>query len=326
MAGAITEKKVVTSFDKGITSVSWLLIRFMMCMVPIVFFVNGFTKGDWLEAFLFALSIAVGLTPEMLPMIVTTTLAKGSVKMTKKKTVVKNISAIQNFGAMNVLCTDKTGTITQDKVVLEYHLNIQGEEDERVLRHGYLNSYHQTGLKNLMEIAILKSGAENGLEEVAKSWRKVDGIPFDFTRRRMGVVVADSKGKNQLITKGAVEEMLVVSEFVEYKGVVEKLTDKLKDKILKTVDDLNQEGMRVIAVAQKTNPSTVGEFSVKDESAMVLMAFLDPSKKSTKKAIKALEGYGVNVKVLTGDNDGVTRSICRQVGLEVDNLLAWFRN
>ena len=324
MAGAITVKKVITGFDKGITSVSWLLIRFMMCMVPIVFFINGFTKGDWLEAFLFALSIAVGLTPEMLPMIVTTTLAKGSVKMAKKKTVVKNISAVQNFGAMNVLCTDKTGTITQDKVVLEYHLNIQGEEDERVLRHGYLNSYHQTGLKNLMDIAILKSGNENGLEEVAQAWRKVDEIPFDFTRRRMSVVVADTNGKTQLITKGAVEEMLVVSDFVEYKGVVEKLTEELKEKILKTVDDLNQDGMRVIAVAQKTNPSTVGEFSVKDESAMVLMgylAFLDPPKKSTKKAIKALEDYGVNVKVLTGDNDGVTRSICRQVGLKVDNLL-----
>ncbi len=324
MAQSIMGKKVITSFEKGVNSVSWILIRFMMIMVPIVLFVNGFTKGDWLEAFLFALSIAVGLTPEMLPMIVTTNLAKGAVNMAKKKTVVKNLSAIQNFGAMDILCTDKTGTITQDKVVLEYHLNIKGDEDVRVLRHAFLNSYHQTGLKNLMDKAILKYAKKIEMKKLCVGYRKVDEIPFDFNRRRMSVVVADESGKTQLITKGAVEEMLSVSSYVEYEGKVEPLTDEIKEEILKTVDDLNSDGMRVIAIAQKTNPATVGVFSVADESDMVLMgylAFLDPPKESAEKAIKALKEYGVGVKVLTGDNDAVTRCICEQVGMEVDNCL-----
>jgi len=224
MAKTIIVKKVVTSFEKGINSVSWLLIRFMMCMVPIVFFANGLTKGDWFDAFLFALSVAVGLTPEMLPMIVTTNLAKGAVQMAKKKTVVKNLNSIQNFGAIDILCTDKTGTLTQDKVVLEYHLDIHGNEDARVLRHAFLNSFHQTGLKNLMDVAILEHAKEKDYIELKNKYVKVDEIPFDFNRRRMSVVIKDQQNKTQLITKGAVEEMLKISSYAEYNGNVEALT------------------------------------------------------------------------------------------------------
>lgn len=324
MAKSIIVKKVVTSFEKGINSVSWLLIRFMMCMVPIVFFTNGFTKGDWFDAFLFALSVAVGLTPEMLPMIVTTNLAKGAVQMAKKKTVVKNLNSIQNFGAIDILCTDKTGTLTQDKVALEYHLNIHGNEDARVLRHAFLNSFHQTGLKNLMDVAILEHANEKDYIELENKYVKVDEIPFDFNRRRMSVVIKDQQNKTQLITKGAVEEMLKISSYAEYNGKVENLTDEIKNEILVTVGELNSKGMRVIAVAQKTNPSVEGVFSVADEANMVLMgylAFLDPPKKTTLAAIHALNEYGVAVKVLTGDNDAVTRCICDQVGMKIDHIL-----
>jgi len=324
MVKGITEKKVLTSFDKGVNSVSWLLIKFMMVMVPIVFFVNGFTKGDWLQAFLFALSVAVGLTPEMLPMIVTTNLAKGAVQMAKKKTVVKSLNSIQNFGAMDVLCTDKTGTLTQDKVVLEYHLDIHGNEDMRVLRHAFLNSYYQTGLKNLMDIAILEYADNASFKVLIDQYVKVDEIPFDFNRRRMSVVIKDTSGKTQLITKGAVEEMLQISKYAEYKGNVEVLTDEIKEEILETVEKLNKEGMRVIGIAQKNNPSVQGVFSVNDECEMVLMgylAFLDPPKESTKAAVEALKNYGVAVKILTGDNDEVTRCICRQVGIKADKIL-----
>ena len=327
MAKNVSDKPVQTSFEKGVNSVSWLLIRFMLVMVPVVLFLNGFTKGDWWNATLFAISIAVGLTPEMLPMIVTTCLAKGAVAMSKEKTIIKNLNAIQNIGAMDVLCTDKTGTLTQDKVVLEYHLNIHGEEDVRVLRHAFLNSYYQTGLKNLMDIAIINRTLEeqdsvDELRGIADKYTKVDEIPFDFERRRMSVVVAN--GKTQMITKGAVEEMLAVCSFAEYEGKVLPLTDDICVYILKKVEQLNKEGMRVIAVAQKTNPSPVGAFSVADESEMVLMgylAFLDPPKESTAAAIKALNEYGVDVKILTGDNDKVTRCVCRQVGISVDRIL-----
>lgn len=324
MAKTIIVKKVVTSFEKGVNSVSWVLIRFMMCMVPVVFFANGFTKGDWFEAFLFALSVAVGLTPEMLPMIVTTNLAKGAVQMAKKKTVVKSLNSIQNFGAMDILCTDKTGTLTQDKVILEYHLDIHGNEDARVLRHAFLNSFYQTGLKNLMDVAILEHAKEEAYYELESKYVKVDEIPFDFNRRRMSVVIKDKQDKTQLITKGAVEEMLKISSYAEYNGKVEVLTDEIRNEILLTVEQLNSNGMRVIAVAQKTNPSVEGVFSVADEAEMVLMgylAFLDPPKETTMAAIKALNDYGVAVKVLTGDNDAVTRCICNQVGMKVDNLL-----
>jgi len=318
----LTGKKVITSFEKGVNSVSWVLIRFMMAMVPVVLFVNGFTKGDWMEAFLFALSVAVGLTPEMLPMIVSANLAKGAVAMSNKKVIVKDLNSIQNFGAMDVLCTDKTGTITQDKVVLLHSLDIHGNEDTRILRHAFLNSYHQTGLKNLMDIAIINYANEKNLVEPWKDYRKVDEIPFDFNRRRMSVVVAN--GKTQLITKGAVEEMLSICSHAEYNGNVEPMTDEIKQEILSTVANYNNEGMRVLGIAQKSNPSPVGAFSAADESDMVLMgylAFLDPPKKSTADAIRTLSEYGVAVKILTGDNDSVTRCVCRQVGIVVDHLL-----
>lgn len=324
MAKEIIGKNVVTSFDKGINSVSWVLIRFMMLMVPVVLFVNGFTKGDWLQALLFALSVAVGLTPEMLPMIVTTNLAKGAVAMAKKKTVVKNLNSIQNFGAIDILCTDKTGTLTQDKVVLEYYLDIHGKEDIRVLRHAFLNSFYQTGLKNLMDVAILAHADNEPYISLKQKYTKVDEIPFDFNRRRMSVVIRNAEGKTQLITKGAVEEMLAISTYAEYNGNVEPLTDKIRCEILATVEKLNRDGMRVIAVGQKNNPSVESVFSVNDETDMVLMgylAFFDPPKETTMAAIKALNNYGVSVKVLTGDNDAVTRCICRQVGMEVDKLL-----
>lgn len=322
IAQQLTGKKVITSFEKGVNSVSWVLIRFMMAMVPVVLFVNGFTKGDWMEAFLFALSVAVGLTPEMLPMIVSANLAKGAVAMSNKKVIVKDLNSIQNFGAMDVLCTDKTGTITQDKVVLLHSLDIHGNEDTRILRHAFLNSYHQTGLKNLMDIAIINYANEKNLVESWKDYWKVDEIPFDFNRRRMSVVVAN--GKTQLITKGAVEEMLSICSHAEYNGNVEPMTDEIKQEILSTVSNYNNEGMRVLGIAQKSNPSPVGAFSAADESDMVLMgylAFLDPPKKSTADAIRTLSEYGVAVKILTGDNDSVTRCVCRQVGIVVDHLL-----
>lgn len=324
MADSITEKREATSFDKGVNSVSWLLIRFMACMVPVVFVINGITKGDWFQAFLFSVSIAVGLTPEMLPMIVTTNLAKGAVTMSKQKTIVKNLNSIQNFGAMDVLCTDKTGTLTEDKIILERHLDIHGNEDIRVLRHGYLNSYFQTGLKNLLDIAILEHGDKEGFENLKTMYDKVDEIPFDFTRRRMSVVLEDKNGKTQLITKGAVEEMLSICTFAEYRGSVVELTEDIKDEILATIDELNASGMRVIAVAQKTKSLLKGIFSIKDESEMVLMGyigFLDPPKQSSTEAIRALHENGVEVKVLTGDNEKVTQYVCNKVGIPTDNML-----
>ncbi len=328
-AKRLNAKPPKTSFEKGVNAVSWILIRFMLVMVPVVLFLNGFTKGDWMNAFLFAISVAVGLTPEMLPMIVTTCLAKGAVSMSHEKVVIKNLNSIQNLGSIDILCTDKTGTLTQDKVALEYHLDINGREDNRVLRHAFLNSYYQTGLKNLMDLAIIERAGEIartdadfvGLED---SYRKVDEVPFDFQRRRMSVVVADRTGKTQMITKGAIEEMLRISAFVEYDGKVTELTDGMKKVVLAKVDSLNHDGMRVLGVAQKTNPSPVGAFSTADEKDMVLigyLAFLDPPKKTTADAIRALKSYGVEVKILTGDNEKVTGCICRQVGLPVKKIL-----
>ena len=329
MASAIAGEAVETSFTKGVNAVSWVLIRFMLVMVPLVFFINGITKGDWLDAFLFGISVAVGLTPEMLPMIVTTCLAKGAVSMSKKQTIVKNLNSIQNFGAIDILCTDKTGTLTQDKVVLEYHLNVNGEDDTRVLRHAYLNSYFQTGYKNLMDLAIIhrteeEEAADPKLLDLSENYVKVDEIPFDFTRRRLTTVVQDKKGKTQMVTKGAVEEMFSICSFAECDGTVQPLTEEVRGRILKTVDELNDKGFRVLAIAQKSNPSPVGAFGIKDECEMVLigyLAFLDPPKESTADAILALKAHGVITKILTGDNDKVTRTICKQVGLEVRNML-----
>ncbi len=329
MASSVVETAVETSFTKGVNAVSWVLIRFMLVMVPLVFLINGLTKGSWLSALLFGISIAVGLTPEMLPMIVTTCLAKGAVAMSKKQTIVKNLNSIQNFGAMDILCTDKTGTLTQDQVVLEYHLNVNGEDDLRVLRHAYLNSYFQTGYKNLMDLAIIHKSEEEeaanpALTDLSEHYTKVDEIPFDFSRRRLTTVVQDRTGKTQMVTKGAVEEMLSICAFAEFDGQVHPLDEDIRCHILRTVSALNDKGFRVLAIAQKSNPSPVETFGVKDERDMVLMgylAFLDPPKESTADAIRALKEHGVTTKILTGDNEKVTRTICKQVGLKVRNML-----
>ena len=312
IARNLTGHRATTAFDKGISKVSLLLIRFMLVMVPFVFFINGFTKGDWFEAFIFAISVAVGLTPEMLPMIVTANLSKGALSMSKKKTIVKNLNAIQNFGAMNILCTDKTGTLTCDKIVLEKYINADGSNDEskRILRHAYFNSYFQTGLKNL--------------KHLKDAYTKVDEIPFDFIRRRMSVVIEDKQGKRQIITKGAVEEMLSICSHTEFNGEVQSLTDELKVKAQKISEEMNRKGMRVLAVAQKSYIEKVGNFSVSDEKEMVLigfLAFLDPPKPSAAEAIKQLHEYGVEVKILSGDNDIIVKAIGRQVGIDTSYSL-----
>ena len=330
MAKSLVGKRTKTSFEKGIDNVSKLLIRFMAFMFPVVFIVNWLTKGSWLDALLFALAVAVGLTPEIFPMIITTNLAKGAVAMAKRKTIVKKLDSIQNFGAMDVFCTDKTGTLTLNKIVLEKHLNIDGEEDERVLRHAFLNSYYQTGLKNLMDQAVINYGEEKGIKgtELEKIYKKIDEIPFDFVRKRMSVVL-ESKSENetikrQLITKGAVEEILSICEWVEYKGKVVPLTQEIKNEVMQTVNQLSEDGMRVLAIAQKNNVPPADVFSVADEKEMVLMgflAFLDPPKESAPAAIKALLELGIDVKILTGDNELVTKKICKEVGLSVKNVL-----
>lgn len=326
IARNLTGHRATTAFDRGISKVSLLLIRFMLVMVPFVFFINGFTKGDWFEAFIFAISVAVGLTPEMLPMIVTANLSKGALSMSKKKTIVKNLNAIQNFGAMNILCTDKTGTLTCDKIVLEKYINADGSNDEskRILRHAYFNSYFQTGLKNLMDKAILSHVKELKLEHLKDAYTKVDEIPFDFIRRRMSVVIEDKQGKRQIITKGTVEEMLSICSHTEFNGEVQSLTDELKVKAQKISEEMNRKGMRVLAVAQKSYIEKVGNFSVSDEKEMVLigfLAFLDPPKPSAAEAIKQLHEYGVEVKILSGDNDIVVKAIGRQVAIDTSYSL-----
>lgn len=326
IAKSIADHRAATAFDKGITKVSLLLIRFMLIMVPIVFLVNGITKGDWMEAFIFAISVAVGLTPEMLPMIVTANLSKGAMAMSRKKTIVKDLNAIQNFGSMNILCTDKTGTLTQDHIVLERHVNADGTEDKenRILRHAYFNSYFQTGLKNLMDRAVLSHVKELGLESLSNSYKKVDEIPFDFTRRRMSVVVEDNNGKRQIITKGAVEEMLGICTYAEFGGEVRPLAKDIRVKAQKFVEEMNNQGMRVLALAHKSFLSKENNFSVEDEQEMVLigyLAFLDPPKESAAQAIRQLHEHGVEVKVLSGDNDAVVKTISRQVGIDTSTAV-----
>jgi Mg2+-importing ATPase len=326
IARGLVGHRATTAFDRGISKVSLLLIRFMLVMVPFVFFVNGFTKGDWLDAFIFAISVAVGLTPEMLPMIVTANLSKGAVAMSKKKSIVKNLNAIQNFGAMDVLCTDKTGTLTADKIVLEKYINTDGSEDadRRVLRHAYFNSYFQTGLKNLMDKAILSHVKELGLGQVKDRYTKIDEIPFDFNRRRMSVVIVDKQGKRQIITKGAVEEMLAVCQYAEYGGEVHRLTGELRVKAQSISEEMNRQGMRVLAVAQKSYVEKTADFGVADEAEMVLigyLAFLDPPKPSAADAIEKLHKHGVEVKILSGDNDVVVKAIARQVGIDTTHAL-----
>ena len=326
IAKGIAGHRAATAFDKGISKVSFLLIRFMLVMIPFVFLVNGLTKGDWLEAFIFAVSVAVGLTPEMLPMIVTANLSKGAVAMSKKKTIVKDLNAIQNFGAMNILCTDKTGTLTCDQIVLEKYINADGSNDteKRILRHAYFNSFFQTGLKNLMDKAILSHVKELSLEHLKDNYSKVDEIPFDFTRRRMSVVVEDTQGKRQIITKGAVEEMLEICSHAEFGGMVQNFTSELKNRAKEISEQMNKQGMRVIAVAHKSYLDKDCCFSVKDESDMVLigfLAFLDPPKQSAASAIRQLHEHGIEVKILSGDNDAVVRTIARQVGIDTCNAV-----
>ena len=313
-----------TSFQTGVNKVSWLLIRFMFVMSPLVLFINGFTKGDWMEALLFALSIAVGMTPEMLPMIVTSTLAKGAVILSRKKVIVKRLDAIQNFGAMDVLCTDKTGTLTQDKIFLARHIDVWGDDSDDVLELAYLNSYYQTGLKNLLDVAVLEHVEVHRELEVATAFRKVDEIPFDFTRRRMSVVVAEHDEHHLLITKGAVEEILSVCTQVRHGEAVEPLSAVLLARIRTVTAGLNEEGLRVVAVAAKELPPTQEAYGVADERELVVIgyvAFLDPPKESTAPALRALAEHGVAVKVLTGDNELVTAKICREVGLEQKGVL-----
>jgi Mg2+-importing ATPase len=327
--GALAERVTATdhgatAFQEGVNKVSWLLIRFMLVMTPIVFLLNGFTKGDWLEAFLFALSIAVGLTPEMLPVIVTSTLAKGAVILSRQKVIVKRLDAIQNFGAMDVLCTDKTGTLTQDRIFLTRHTDIFGNESDTVLEYAYLNSYYQTGLKNLLDVAVLEHAEVHAELEVATAFRKVDEIPFDFSRRRMSVVVAEHDEHHLVICKGAVEEVLAVCTRVQHGASIDELTPELLSNIQRVTADLNEEGLRVVAVAAKELRPEKETYGVVDESDLILVgyiAFLDPPKESTAPALRALKAYGVDVKILTGDNELVTAKICREVGLPVAGML-----
>ncbi len=281
------------AFQSGISRVSWLLIRFMLVMTPIVLLINGYTKGDWWEAALFALSVAVGLTPEMLPMIVTSTLARGAVKLSRQKVIVKRLDAIQNFGAMDILCTDKTGTLTQDKIVLERHTDVFGASSERVLHCAWLNSHYQTGLKNLLDVAVLEAAwMQSQQPDALQHCRKVDEIPFDFERRRMSVVVAKDNEYHELVCKGALEEMLAICSHVRHEDEVIPLSEALLARIRRITDDLNHQGLRVVAVASKILPAQTHDYGVADESDLILegyIAFLDPPKETTAPALAALK-------------------------------------
>lgn len=321
LAKSIVGSRAQTSFDKGVNSVSWLLIRFMLAMIPIILLINGFTKGDWGEAALFALAVAVGLTPEMLPMIVSANLAKGAMAMAKKKVVVKRLNAIQNFGAMDVLCTDKTGTLTQDQIILQHHIDTQNRPDETVFRLGWLNSYHQSGVKNLMDKAIVQYMTEHPELRHAENWEKIDELPFDFIRRRLSVLLQHAD-KRILICKGAVEEMLSISSHIRIDKQIQPLTETDRQALLQVNREYNQDGFRVLLVASKEIEATSEnkQYSNQDEKDLIVqgfLTFLDPPKESAKEAITSLLEYGVAVKVLTGDNEVVTSKICRDVGIEV---------
>ena len=334
LSKVIVGKRAETNFDKGVNKVSYLLISFMVVMVPLIFLINGFVKGNWWDALLFAIAVAVGLTPEMLPMIVTANLAKGAVNMSKHKVIVKRLNAIQNIGAMDVLCTDKTGTLTLDKILLERHLNIFGQEDEEVLKWAYLNSFHQTGLKNLLDVAVLEHVELHDYLKVEEYFLKVDEIPFDFQRRRMSVVLKQRNGKHLLICKGAVEEMLDLCSHAFDPGDDKELhiesdqvipmDETMRNMILQTSAKLNAEGLRVLLVAIREFDDRALNYAVEDEKNMILtgfIGFLDPAKPSAKVAIEALQKLGVSIKVLTGDNEIVTKKICRDVGIPFDKIL-----
>lgn len=324
LAKTISGRKPRTSFDKGVNGVTMLLLRFMLVMAPLVFMINGIFKKNWVEAFTFALSVAVGLAPEMLPVIVTANLAKGAIAMSDKKVIVKNIDAIQDFGSMNILCTDKTGTLTQDKIVLQRHLDPYGQESVDVLKYAYLNSFYQTGLKNLLDIAVLDHNQELESLEIEKNYQKFDEIPFDFVRRRMSVVIEEMGKQHVLICKGAVEEVLKVCTQLKVNDQVETMDESARTKVADLQKALNSDGLRVIAVAYKVMPPSQAHYAIADESDLILLgniAFLDPPKDSAAEAIKALKRNGVDVKILTGDNEIITRKICKDVGLPVQNVL-----
>ena len=324
MAKSLNTYQDKSSFERSINSISALLIKFMVVMVPVIFIANFITKGSWLDSLMFGITIAVGIMPEMLPVIMTSSLAKGAVNMSKKQTIVKRLGAIQTFGEMDILCTDKTGTLTQDKIVLEKYMDVLGKEDKRVLRHAFVNSYFQTGLKNLMDVAIINRAEKEDLSFLKEAYVREDEIPFDFSRRRMSVVLRDKNGKRQLITKGAVEEILSICGYIEIEGEIKPITKELIDNAQKIATENNLEGIRVIAVAQKNDIREAGAFGVDDENDMVLLGFvgfLDPPKPSAETAIKALKDNGVRTVVLTGDTEGVAINICGRLGIPTDYTL-----
>ena len=324
VAEGVQVPKSSTGFDKGVNDVSQLLLRFMLVMAPSVFLINGVLKGNWGEAFFFALSVAVGLTPEMLPMIVTANLARGAIAMSKQKVIVKNINSIQCLGAMEVLCTDKTGTLTQDHIVLKFPLDIFGREREDVLEFAYLNSTYQTGLKNLLDVAILEHKDIETKLELHQRYRKIDEIPFDFVRRRMSVVIDEDGHHHELICKGAVEEIAQICDQVRIDGQAVSLDAQLRKQLHQLNHDLNDDGLRVIAVAYKELPPEQTTYAIADEGALTLiglMAFLDPPKDSARQALAALATSGVQVKVLTGDNAVITQKTCKDVGLAIGGIL-----
>jgi Mg2+-importing ATPase len=324
LAGMLIRQRAPTSFDKGVTRFTWLMIRFMAVMVPSVFVINGVTKGDWLEALMFALAVAVGLTPEMLPMIVTVNLAKGAIAMSRKRVIVKRLNAIQNFGAMDVLCTDKTGTLTQDKIILMHHFDLHGQESNRVLEYAYLNSHYQSGLKNLLDVAVLDHVERKEHVQLEHRFQKIDELPFDFSRRRMSVVLATEEGKHLLICKGAVEEVFAACTHYAMDDDVAPLDSSHVVQMQQQTASLNADGFRVIAVAYKEIPNPRPTYHTGDESILVLLgyiAFLDPPKESARTAIAALALSGVRVKILTGDNGIIARKICREVGVLTDDVL-----
>ncbi len=328
IAKTVVGQRLQTSFDKGINAFTWLMLKYMFIMVPFVFLVNGFMKGNWTEAFMFAVAVAVGLTPEMLPMIVTVNLAKGALAMSKKKVIVKRLNSIQNLGAMDILCTDKTGTLTQDRVVLEKYVDITGAPNERVLKYAYLNSYYQTGLKNLLDVAILKHRKLSDELGIDQQYKKLDEVPFDFNRRRMSVVVEKSNNRHILVCKGALEEMFNICTHVVMGRDVVPMDEISVPGALVLAQNLNDDGMRVIAVAYKDVVASKKEYGVQDETGLILIgyvAFYDPPKETAALAIERLAGHGVTVKVLTGDNERVARKVAGEVGLSVSNILVGSR-